>query len=70
MTSVDEAVQRADTLEQAVGKLESSLPTCLQRVNVVRYDAFDDVGGEQSFAVALLDAKGDGIDSRVGHADR
>jgi hypothetical protein len=61
MTSVDEAVQRTGVLEQAVGKLETRLPACLQRVNLVRYDAFDDVGGEQSFAVALLDAHGDGV---------
>jgi len=61
MTTVDEAVQRTDVLEKAVVNLETRVPACLQRVNVVRYDAFDDVGGEQSFAVALLDAQGDGI---------
>jgi hypothetical protein len=27
----------------------------------VRYDAFPDVGGEQSFSVALLDAAGSGM---------
>ena len=35
--------------------------TALQGVGVVRYDAFDDVGGQQSFAVAILDAAGDGV---------
>jgi hypothetical protein len=28
---------------------------------VVRFNAFDDIGGEQSFAVALLDANGNGV---------
>ena len=32
----------------------------LQQVGVVRYNAFDDTGGDQSFAVALLDARGNG----------
>lgn len=59
--AVDDAIARADALEHAVGILQAKIPTCLQRVKLVRYDAFDDVGGEQSFAVALLDGKGDGV---------
>lgn len=61
MLSVDEAVRRADALELSVIALQARLPVCLQRVNLIRYDAFDDVGGEQSFALALLDAEGDGV---------
>ena len=59
--AVDEALRQADVLEQAVGILQAQIPHCIQRVNLVRYDAFEDVGGEQSFAVALIDATGDGI---------
>jgi hypothetical protein len=33
----------------------------LQRVGLVRYNPFEETGGNQSFALALLDAKGDGI---------
>ncbi|MEX0868762.1 MAG: DUF4446 family protein [Nitriliruptoraceae bacterium] len=33
----------------------------LSRVGLVRYDAFSDVGGGQSFSVALLDRHGDGV---------
>jgi len=39
----------------------ASLRLCLQRVGLVRYDAFPDVGGEQSFSVALLDEAGSGM---------
>ena len=39
----------------------AALQNCLQNVGVVRYDAFGDVGGEQSFSVALLDAQNTGI---------
>ena len=38
-----------------------ALQSCLQNVAVVRYDAFGDVGGQQSFSVALLDAQNTGI---------
>jgi hypothetical protein len=32
-----------------------------QRVALVRYDAFDDVGGRLSFSCALLDGRGNGV---------
>ena len=61
MDMVAASVRRMEALEQAVGVLQAQLPGCLQRVHMVRYDAFDDVGGEQSFSVALLNAHGDGV---------
>lgn len=33
----------------------------VSRVGVVRYDAFDDMGGQLSFSAALLDENGDGM---------
>ena len=33
----------------------------VQRVGLIRYDAFDDMGGHLSFSTALLDANGDGV---------
>jgi len=33
----------------------------VQRVGVVRFNPFPDAGGDQSFAVALLDAEGTGL---------
>lgn len=61
MDTVEQTVRRMEALEQAVGVLQAQMPGCLQRVNMVRFDAFEDVGGEQSFAVAMLDGRGDGI---------
>ena len=40
--------------------LETNVPTAFQRVGLVRYNPFEDTGGNQSFALAMLDAKGDG----------
>ncbi|MDX1931152.1 MAG: DUF4446 family protein [Capsulimonadales bacterium] len=34
---------------------------CLQKVGLVRFDAFADVGGEQSFSLALLDEANNGL---------
>jgi hypothetical protein len=45
----------------ALAELAAQLETCVQRVGLVRFDAFEDVGGKISFSLALLDAKGDGV---------
>lgn len=42
-------------------RLQSQTDGCLQQVGLVRFDAFDDVGGQQSFSLALMDTKHDGI---------
>lgn len=39
----------------------AALRSALRRVGVVRYDAFSDIGGQQSFSVALLDQENNGV---------
>ncbi len=51
---VDELAARSAVLE-ASGRL------AIQRVGLVRYNPFEDTGGNQSFAVALTDAGGNGF---------
>jgi len=41
--------------------LQTALHSTVQHVGIVRFDAFDDIGGRLSFAVALLDDHGDGV---------
>ncbi|MEW6307971.1 MAG: DUF4446 family protein [Bacillota bacterium] len=41
--------------------LERSSKGCLQRVALVRFNAFHNTGGELSFALALLDQQGSGL---------
>ncbi len=49
------------SVETRLEKLHSLLQGCLQRVGLVRFDAFDDIAGQQSFSVALLDNEGNGV---------
>jgi hypothetical protein len=42
-------------------ELAGELDCCVKRMGIVRFNAFDDVGGEQSFALALLNAERDGV---------
>lgn len=61
LDKVETNERRIDQVEQALAVIQAQIPGCIQRVNMIRYDAFDDVGGQQSFAIALLDGLGDGI---------
>lgn len=52
--------QNADIFNQ-VRNLENDLTKCIQKVGIVRYNAFKDTGSNLSFALALLDENNDGI---------
>ena len=42
-------------------KLDSDLASCIQKIGLVRYNAFRDVGSDLSFAIALLDGNDTGV---------
>jgi Protein of unknown function (DUF4446) len=59
---------KIDRLEQAVRALNATdnrqqvqIEGSVRRVGVMRYDAFEDVGGRLSFSCALLDERGTGV---------
>lgn len=62
--------EHAETRER-VEILEQKMEGSKRHLGLVRYDAFDDVGGSQSFALAVYDDRGDGavVTSLVGRAD-
>ena len=41
--------------------LEQQVDKCIQNIGMVRYNAFDDVGSELSFAIAFLDNNNNGF---------
>jgi hypothetical protein len=54
---------RADVegLNKDVERIRIDLTDAIRHVAVVRYDAFNDMGGRMSFSAALLDDAGDGV---------
>ncbi len=52
---------RLDTLEAQIQTLQRALPHTLRGHGLVRYNAFNDIGGDQSFSIALTDENGAGI---------
>ena len=67
-SAVESAFRRLDELSRRVDGVAGRLPVvedqgmrAVQHVGVVRFNPFEDTGGNQSFALALLDSKGDGV---------
>ena len=56
-----EVEQKMQSVTDAQEDLASVGRLALQRFSIVRYDAFEDMGGQLSFSAALLDDYGDGI---------
>lgn len=48
-------------LQEKHAKLQEQVQGCLQNVKLIRYDAFDAMGGEMSYSILLTDAKKDGL---------
>lgn len=42
-------------------KLHAQVQNCLQNIKIVRYDAFDAMGGEMSYSLLLTDANNKGV---------
>jgi len=63
--------RRVRDLEARVTELEEKGRSSKRFLGLVRYDAFEDVGGSQSFALAVYDENGDGaiLTSIVGRTD-
>jgi hypothetical protein len=50
-----------DEVSVRTALLEATTRRSFQRVSLVRFNPFEDTGGNQSFALALLDARGSGL---------
>jgi hypothetical protein len=58
---VHEVSRGIDELDTRTAVLERDLRRAFGRIGLVRYNPFEDTGGNQSFALAVLDGHGDGF---------
>ena len=58
---INEHERRLGGLDGTVADLERVLQTAIQRVGLVRFNPFQETGGDQSFAIALLDQHANGL---------
>jgi hypothetical protein len=60
LNRVDEVKNDNEKIKQAYSLLDRRIKGCIQRTSMIRYRAFEDVGGDLSFSVALLDENNSG----------
>jgi hypothetical protein len=61
VTQVREMTERVEAVEHLTQRLEQDAHFDLQHMGVVRFNPFHDTGGDQSFAIALVDGHGNGV---------
>jgi hypothetical protein len=61
IAQVRDTRQRLEELEAVVRQTDLASRRSLQWLNVLRFNPFNDVGGDQSFALALVDGYGNGV---------
>ena len=53
--------ENIENLSQEIERLKKENKFSVQKVGIIRFNPFQEVGGDQSFSVALLDANNDGF---------
>lgn len=61
MDKVDEAKKSSDEVRELFTGIDDRIDGCIQKVAILRYKAFEDVGSDLSYSIALLDKKDDGV---------
>lgn len=61
MDSIEETQGKVGRLEALTRELQGTLGHSVQGVGMVRFRAFKDTGGDQSFALAMVDGNGNGV---------
>jgi hypothetical protein len=58
---LSETTARTERLVARTEQIDTALARAVQGVGLVRFRAFQDTGGDQSFALALVDGEGNGV---------
>ncbi|HOB19656.1 MAG TPA: DUF4446 family protein [Candidatus Atribacteria bacterium] len=61
LDTVQQGMNRMAAIEDELKNQSARMKNCVQHIGIVRYNAFDNMGGDQSFSIAMLDDRGDGF---------
>jgi len=67
---IDQLIQGEKRLNGEINAIRENLMITYQKIGIVKYDAFKEMGGKLSFALALLDENNDGIILNSVHSSR
>ena len=69
-TDIDNLKSDALKIYDEIDDIKENLLTTIQKIGIIKYDAFMEMGGKLSFALALLDKNNDGIIINSVHSSR
>ena len=61
LNSIENAREISEKALKECERLEIKMRDCVQKVAIMRYKAFENVGSDLSFSIAMLDDKNDGV---------
>ncbi len=61
LDNIDNVKKESDDIKKLYSNLNSKVKNCIQKLSIIRYRAFEDVGSDLSFSIALLDENNDGV---------
>jgi len=50
-----------EDIDNKINDIYSKLKLCAQKIGIIRYNPFDDIGGDLCFSIAILNENNDGI---------
>ena len=68
LEQVDELIEANASNERNVDTIFKNMQTCFQKIGLVKYDAFNEMGGKLSFSLCLLNEKNSGFIINAMHS--
>lgn len=61
MVDMEASIERVNIISEELVSIKDQMDRCVQKCNIIRYNAFSDMGSDLSFSIAMLDAFNDGF---------
>ena len=61
MYRVERVEKQNAEIRNLIDAIDTNMDSCIQKIGIVRYNAFKDTGSDLSFALAMLDEKNNGV---------
>jgi hypothetical protein len=61
LDKIEEGRKIAEDTKELYDNINNKVDECIQKVSIIRYKAFDDIGSDLSFSIALLDNNNYGV---------
>ena len=61
MYRVERVEKQHAEIRGLINAIDTNMASCIQKIGIVRYNAFKDTGSDLSFALAMLDEKNNGV---------